>query len=73
MTLGHGTQGTQRLWSRYYVQVRSMIFAESEPLETDVAFVSNLHMRAVRELTFSVRVLTLCSNAAKTPSWQRGH
>ena len=39
--------------------------AESEPLETDVAFVSILHMRAVRELTFSVRVLTpFCSNAA---------
>ena len=38
--------------------------AESEPLETDVAFVSILHVRAVRELTFSVRVLTFCSNAA---------
>ena len=38
--------------------------AEWEPLETDVAFVSILHMRAVRELTFSVRVLTFCSNAA---------
>ena len=39
--------------------------AESEPLETDVAFVSNLQMRAVRELTFSVKVLTFCSIAAK--------
>ena len=38
--------------------------AEPDPLETDVAFVSILHMRAVRELTFSVRVLTFCSNAA---------
>ena len=38
--------------------------AESEPLETYVAFVSILQMRAVRELTFSVRVLTFCSNAA---------
>ena len=39
--------------------------AEPEPLETDVAFVSILHMRAARELTCSVRVLTFCSNAAK--------
>ena len=32
--------------------------AEPEPLETDIAFVSILHLRAVRELTISVRVLT---------------
>ena len=38
--------------------------AESEPLETSVAFVSILHMRAVSELTFSVRVLTFRSIAA---------
>ena len=38
--------------------------AEPEPLEAEAAFVSILHMRAVRELTFSVRVLTFCSNAA---------
>ena len=38
--------------------------AESEPLEADVVFVSILQIRAVGELIFSVRVLTLCSNAA---------
>ena len=38
--------------------------AEPEPLETDVAFVSILHVRAVRELTVSVTVLTFGSIAA---------
>ena len=39
--------------------------AESEPLETNVAFVSILHIRTVRERTFSARVLTLlqCSKS----------
>ena len=32
-------------------------------METDVAFVSIWHKRAVRELTFSVEVLTFCSSA----------
>ena len=35
--------------------------AEVEPLETNVAFVPILHMRVVRELSFSVRVLGFCS------------
>ena len=38
--------------------------AQPEPLETEVAFASIWHVRAVRELTFSVRVLTFCSTAA---------
>ena len=39
---------------------------ESDPLVTDVAFVSILQTRASKEfLKFSVRVLTFCSIAAK--------
>ena len=34
--------------------IKFLHLAKSEPLETDVAFVSILHVRAVRELTFSV-------------------
>ena len=41
--------------------------AEPETLEAEAAFVSILHMRAVRELAFCVKQLTFCSISVNEP------
>ena len=53
-TLGHGTRGTQWLWSRYFVQACSKILLNQGLLEPEAAFCS-------KEVTRATRIPTICS------------